>query len=63
MSANAKEASARIKINRLLEQFPAAEIETEQSLVVANRDLIPRFERKIQTTLARVLGEADKGEG
>ncbi len=35
----------------------AAEIEVEQSLVAANRDLVARFERKIQATLARVWGE------
>ena len=34
-----------------------AEIETEQALVAANRELIARFEKKIQTTLARVWGE------
>jgi type I restriction enzyme M protein len=34
-----------------------AEIEAEQSLVNANRDLIVRFEKKIQATLARVWGE------
>ena len=34
-----------------------AEIEAEQALVNANRDLIIRFEKKIQTTLARVWGE------
>ena len=34
-----------------------AEIEAEQALVAANRELITRFERKIQTTLARVWGE------
>ncbi len=34
-----------------------AEIEAEQALVNANRDLITRFETKIQTTLARVWGE------
>lgn len=32
------------------------EIEAEQALVNANRDLITRFETKIQTTLARVWG-------
>lgn len=31
--------------------------ETEQALVSANRELITRFEKKIQTTLARVRGE------
>jgi len=34
-----------------------AEIEAEQTLVNANRKLIARFEKKIQTTLARVLGQ------
>jgi hypothetical protein len=34
-----------------------AEIEAEQALVAANRDLIARFEKKIQTTLARIWGE------
>lgn len=34
-----------------------AEIEAEQALVNANRDLIARMEKKIQATLARVWGE------
>jgi len=34
-----------------------AEIEAEQALVAANRELIQRFEKKIQATLARVWGE------
>jgi restriction endonuclease S subunit len=34
-----------------------AEIEAEQALVAANRELIDRFEKKIQATLARVWGE------
>jgi type I restriction enzyme M protein len=34
-----------------------AEIEAEQALVSANRELITRFEQKIQTTLARIWGE------
>ncbi len=34
-----------------------AEIEAEQALVAANRDLIARMEKKIQATLARVWGE------
>jgi type I restriction enzyme M protein len=37
-----------------------AEIEAEQSLVAANRELIARFEKKIQATLARVWGEDEK---
>jgi type I restriction enzyme M protein len=40
-----------------------AEIEAEQALVAANRELITRFEQKIQTTLARVWGEAPEEEG
>ena len=34
-----------------------AEIEAEQSLVAANGELIARFERKIQATLAGIWGE------
>lgn len=34
-----------------------AEIEAEQILVNANRELITRFEKKIQTTLNRIWGE------
>jgi restriction endonuclease S subunit len=44
------------------QQAIAAEIEAEQALVAANRELITRFEQKIQATLARIWGEA-KGEG
>jgi len=39
------------------QQSIVAEIEAEQALVAANRELIERFEEKIQTTLARVWGE------
>ena len=39
------------------QQAIVAEIEAEQALVVANRELITRFEKKIQATLARVWGE------
>ncbi len=35
------------------------EIEGEQALVAANRELITRFERKIHVTLARVWGETE----
>ena len=34
-----------------------SEIEAEQALVAANRELITRFEKKIQATFARVWGE------
>lgn len=37
-----------------------AEIEAEQALVNANRDLIARMEKKIDATLARVWGEESK---
>lgn len=37
-----------------------AEIEAEQALVAANRGLVARFEKKIQATLARILGEDEK---
>ncbi|MFZ1403023.1 MAG: restriction endonuclease subunit S, partial [Anaerolineae bacterium] len=39
------------------QQAIVAEIEAEQALVAANRELIARFERKIQAALARVWGE------
>lgn len=39
------------------QQAIVAEIEAEQALVAANRELIVRFEKKIQATLARVWGE------
>ena len=41
------------------QQAIVAEIEAEQALVAANRELIGRFEQKIQATLARVWGAAD----
>ncbi|MEF8699239.1 MAG: N-6 DNA methylase [Candidatus Accumulibacter sp. UW20] len=41
------------------QQAIVAEIEAEQALVAANRELITRFEEKIQATLARVWGEDD----
>ena len=43
------------------QQAIVAEIEAEQALVAANRELIERFEKKIQVTLASVWGE-DKPE-
>ena len=39
------------------QQAIVAEIEAEQALVAANRELITRYEQKIQTTLARIWGE------
>lgn len=43
------------------QQAIVAEIEAEQALVAANRELITRFEQKIQATLAHIWGE-EKGE-
>ena len=40
------------------QQAIVAEIEAEQALVAANRELITRFEQKIQATLARVAETA-----
>ena len=39
------------------QQAIVAEIEAEQALVAANRELITRFEQKIQATLAHIWGE------
>jgi type I restriction enzyme M protein len=39
------------------QQAIVAKIEAEQALVAANRELITRFEKKIQATLARIWGE------
>jgi len=41
------------------QQAIVAGIEAEQALVDANRELIARFEKKIQATLARVWGEGE----
>jgi type I restriction enzyme M protein len=45
-----------------VQQAIVAEIEAEQALVNGNRDLIARFEKKIDAAIARVWGEA-KDEG
>ena len=42
------------------QQAIVAEIEAEQALVAANRELIARFEQKIQATLARIWGEGEE---
>jgi hypothetical protein len=42
------------------QQTIVAEIEAEQALVAANRELITRFEQKIQATLARIWGEENQ---
>lgn len=39
------------------QQHIVAEIEAEKALVASNRELIERFEKKIQATIARVWGE------
>ncbi len=43
----------------IIQKAIVSEIEAEQTLVAANRDLIARFEKKIQTTLTRVWGEEE----
>jgi restriction endonuclease S subunit len=45
------------------QQAIVAEIEAEQALVAANRELTARFEKKIQATLARVWGEDQPAPG
>ena len=45
------------------QQAIVAEIEAEQALVAANRELVARFEKKIQAALARVWGEEGKAVG
>ena len=42
------------------QQQTVAEIEAEQALVNANRELIARMEKNIQATLARVWGEKEE---
>lgn len=39
------------------QQANVFEIEAEQALVAANRELITRFEKKFQATFARIWGE------
>jgi type I restriction enzyme M protein len=41
----------------------ASEIEAEQAIVNANRDLIARFEKKIEAAIARVWGDSKSEEG
>ena len=45
------------------QQAIVAEIEVEQALVAANRELIDRFQNKIQAVLARVWGEETAAAG
>ena len=40
-----------------------AEIEAEQALVNANHELITRFEKKIQATIARIWGQKEDTKG
>jgi type I restriction enzyme M protein len=41
------------------QQAIGADIEAEQRLIAANRELIARFEKKIESTLARVWDERE----
>ncbi|MCG7623859.1 N-6 DNA methylase [Epibacterium sp. Ofav1-8] len=45
-----------------VQQAVMAEVEAEQSIVDGNRDLITRFEKKIDAAIARVWGEAKADE-
>ena len=48
---------ARVSVPPLVTQRALVpQIEGEQNLVQANRDLVQRFERKIQDTVSRVCG-------
>ena len=52
---------AKISLPSLaVQQAIVAEIEAEQTLVAANRELITRFEKKIQATLARIWGDDEQ---
>ena len=44
------------------QQAIVTEIEAEQALVAANRELITRFEKKIQTTINHIWGETPRGD-
>ncbi len=44
------------------QQAIVAEIEAEQALVAANRELITRFSAKIQATLARIWGAEEPAD-
>ncbi len=46
-----------------LQESIVSEIEAEQVLVAANRELIERMEKKIQAVIARVWGEDEPSEG
>ena len=48
---------------RPMQDAIATEIEAEQTLVSGNRDLIARFEKKIDAAIARVWGEAKASTG
>ena len=51
----------RLSFRHRTQQQIVVEIEAERALVAANRELIERFEKKIQATLAPVWGE-DTGD-
>ena len=45
-----------------VQQRIVAEIESEEVLVASNRELVDRFEKKIQSTLAQVWGGEGNGD-
>jgi type I restriction enzyme M protein len=56
--------SVKVPLPPLAEQHAIVKgIEAEQTLVSANRELISRFERKIEETLARIWGREDSATG
>ena len=56
-------ASVKIQVPSLeVQRAIVAEIEAEQSLIEANRDLIKRFEKKIEATIEQVWGQAGNQE-
>jgi type I restriction enzyme M protein len=69
LGANIRNLSQQI-LNRIRVPLPplatqqaiVAEMEADQSLVAGNRELIRRFEKKIEATLARVWGEGESDE-
>jgi hypothetical protein len=49
--------------DRKAQEEIASQIKTEQAIVNGNRDLIARFEKKIEAAIARVWGGSKSGEG
>jgi type I restriction enzyme M protein len=71
VTGSAQPKLSQANMNRIPIPFPplaeqralVAELETERSLVEANRELAARFEKKLQDALARIWGEPSSGAG